>query len=35
MIVKTIEDVEEFLEAVKKCNGPVYLTDWKVDENGI
>ena len=34
MIVKTIEDVEEFLEAVKKCNGPVYLTDWKVDTNG-
>lgn len=34
MIVKTIEDVEEFLEAVNKCSGPVYLTDWEVDENG-
>lgn len=34
MIVKTLEDVEEFLSAVQKCDGPVYLTDWKLDMNG-
>lgn len=27
-------NVDKFMEVVKDCKGPVYLTDWQVDENG-
>ena len=28
------KNVNEFMEVVKSCVGPVYLTDWQIDENG-
>ena len=28
------KDIEEFMEMIDSCSGPVYLTDWQVDENG-
>ena len=28
------EDIEEFMKIVDSCSGPVYMTDWEVDENG-
>ena len=34
MRLKSIEDVEEFMEVIKGCKGPIYLTDWRVDRNG-
>lgn len=34
MRLKSIEDVEEFMEVIKECKGPIYLTDWNVDKNG-
>ena len=30
----TVEDVDEFMQVVQFCKGPVYLTDWETDENG-
>ena len=29
-----VKDAEKFMDVVRSCNGPVWLTDWKVDENG-
>lgn len=29
-----VEDVNEFMQVVQSCKGPVYLTDWETDENG-
>ena len=29
-----VEDVNEFMEVVQSCKGPVYLTDWETDEKG-
>ena len=29
-----VKDVEKFMEVVHSCEGPVWLTDWRVDENG-
>lgn len=29
-----VNDVDKFMEVVKSCHGPVYLTDWEVDEEG-
>ena len=34
MRLRTIEDTEEFMEIIKSCQGPVYLTDWQVNEDG-
>lgn len=34
MKLNTIEDAEEFMEVIKSCQGPVYLTDWEIDEHG-
>ena len=34
MRLRTIEDAEEFMEVIKSCKGPVYLTDWQVNEDG-
>ena len=34
MRLRTIEDAEEFMEVIKSCQGPVYLTDWQVNEDG-
>lgn len=34
MRLRTIEDAEEFMEIIKSCQGPVYLTDWQVNEDG-
>lgn len=34
MRLKNIEDAEEFIEVIKECKGPIYLTDWNVDKNG-
>lgn len=34
MRLRTIEDAEEFMEVIKSCQGPVYLTDWQVNEEG-
>ena len=34
MRLNTIEDAEKFMEVIKSCKGPVYLTDWETDENG-
>ena len=27
-----VEDVNKFMEIVQSCKGPVFLTDWQVDE---
>lgn len=27
-------NVEQFKELIKSCESPVYLTDWRQDENG-
>lgn len=29
-----VKDVEKFMEVVRSCEGPVWLTDWRVDESG-
>lgn len=29
-----VNNVEKFMMVVNSCKGPVYLTDWEVDENG-
>ena len=34
MRLRTIEDAEEFMEIIKSCQGPVYLTDWQVNDDG-
>ena len=34
MRLRTIEDAEEFMEVIKACEGPVYLTDWQVNDDG-
>ena len=28
-----VNNVDKFMEVVQSCEGPVYLTDWRVDEN--
>lgn len=28
-----VNNVDKFMEVIKACQGPVYLTDWRVDEN--
>lgn len=28
-----VNNVDKFMEIIKSCQGPVYLTDWRVDEN--
>lgn len=33
MRLKTFEDTEKFIELIKSCQGPVYLTDWKTHED--
>lgn len=30
----TANNIEDFMKTVQSCKGPVYLTDWEVDENG-
>ena len=29
-----VNNVNKFMEVIKTCKDPVYLTDWEVDENG-
>ena len=29
-----VKDVEKFMEVVHSCEGPVWLTDWRVDDEG-
>lgn len=28
-----VNNVDKFMEVVQSCEGTVYLTDWRVDEN--
>lgn len=28
-----VNNVDKFMEVIKACQGPVYLTDWRVDKN--
>lgn len=34
MRLKSMADAEAFMKVIKECEGPVYLTDSEVDENG-
>lgn len=34
MRLKTLEDAEGFMKLIQSCKGPVYLTDWRVDDEG-
>ena len=26
--------LEDFIKIIKKCKGPIYLTDWEIDSDG-
>lgn len=34
MRLKSMADAEAFMKVIQSCEGPVYLTDSEVDENG-
>lgn len=34
MRLKNFDDAQAFIEIIKECRGPVYLTDYAVDETG-
>lgn len=27
------ENIEKFMQTIESCKGPIYLTDWRVNEN--
>ena len=34
MRLKNFDDAQAFIEVIKECKGPVYLTDYAVDNTG-
>ena len=32
--IRSVDNIEDFIDAVQKCSSDVYLSDWQVDNNG-